>query len=134
MNLSQKQNKSEYLETEQIFENVKFYGSITLSIMLFIWANILFNFNYKNHIIQITIIAVLFLINFLYALSICFNFKLNKAINDFKKAPLTDFKQLKVKNYEEFEQYLIKEFKNKIFKKYPTIFYEKTSFTFKSCN
>ena len=130
MSLSQKQNKSEYLETEQIFENVKFYGSITLSIILFIWANILFNFNYENHIIQITIIAVLFLINFLYALSICFNFKLNKAINDFKKAPLTDFKQLKVKNYEEFEQYLIKEFKNKISKKYPTIFYEKTSFTF----
>ena len=130
MNLSQKQNKSEYLETEQIFENAKFYGSITLSIMLFIWANILFNFNYESHIIQITIIAVLFLINFLYALSICFNFKLNKAINDFKKAPLTDFKQLKVKNYEEFEQYLIKEFKNKISKKYPTIFYEKTSFTF----
>ena len=130
MSLSQKQNKSEYLETEQIFENVKFYGSITLSIMLFIWANILFNFNYENHIIQIIIIAVLFLINFLYALSICFNFKLNKAINDFKKAPLTDFKQLKVKNYEEFEQYLIKEFKNKISKKYPTIFYEKTSFTF----
>ncbi len=130
MNLSQKQNKSEYLETEQIFENVKFYGSIILSIMLFIWANILFNFNYKNHIIQITIIAVLFLINFLYALLICFNFKLNKAINDFKKAPFTDFKQLKVKNYEEFEQYLIRKFKNKISKKYPTIFYEKTSFTF----
>ena len=130
MSLSQKQNKSEYLETEQIFENVKFYGSIILSIILFIWANILFNFNYENHIIQITIIAVLFLINFLYALSICFNFKLNKAINDFKKASLTDFKQLKVKNYEEFEQYLIKEFKNKISKKYPTIFYEKTSFTF----
>ena len=130
MNLSQKQNKSEYLETEQIFENAKFYGSIILSIILFIWANILFNFNYENHIIQITIIAILFLINFLYALSICFNFKLNKAINDFKKAPLIDFKQLKIKNYEEFEQYLIKEFKNKISKKYPTIFYEKTSFTF----